>query len=232
VFLERQQRDYSILVVQCEDEISSINMPSRGAHGSSRGAATSGPGFALMVEGSASPRSPRRRVQVLVMYQRADRPPACRPGKRQVTSSSRCTPPRATSRTSSCARRPPRVLPGHVLGIHWADRYQMPIIVLSDKKLASVYTTIDKLELKYDQIDRGECSRQRWTDVKAKFGPTRLTDPGHNGNGHKLDLANVKSTCATPSPTTGSPRAAGRVKGVASGRPPTSTIPTATSPRA
>src|SRR5207245_4487918 len=32
VFLERQQRDYNLLVVQCEDEISSINMAVGAAH--------------------------------------------------------------------------------------------------------------------------------------------------------------------------------------------------------
>src|SRR5439155_1446036 len=52
---------------------------------------------------------------------------------------------------------------------NWADRYQMPIIVLSDKKLASVYTTIDKLELKYDKIDRGErFTGSEWTAADAK----------------------------------------------------------------
>src|SRR5207247_5347598 len=52
VFLERQQRDYNLLVVQCEDEISSINMAVGAAHmGVRASTATSGPGFALMVEG-------------------------------------------------------------------------------------------------------------------------------------------------------------------------------------
>src|SRR5437667_159209 len=77
---------------------------------------------------------------------------------------------------------------------NWAERYQMPIIVLSDKKLASVYTTIDKLELMYDQIDRGEIfTGSEWTPVAAKGPNDQGTQaPGHNGNGHKLDLANVK----------------------------------------
>src|SRR5207244_10657814 len=52
VFLERHQRDYNLLIVQCEDEISSINMAVGAAHMGVRVAtATSGPGFALMVEG-------------------------------------------------------------------------------------------------------------------------------------------------------------------------------------
>src|SRR5439155_378139 len=77
---------------------------------------------------------------------------------------------------------------------NWAERYQMPIIVLSDKKLASVYTTIDKLELKWDQIDRGErFTGSEWTAVDAKGANDAGTQAGHNGNGHgKMDLANVK----------------------------------------
>src|SRR3989442_9263820 len=77
---------------------------------------------------------------------------------------------------------------------NWAERYQMPIIVLSDKKLASVFRTIAQLELKSDQIDRGEIfTGSEWTAVAAK-GPNDQgsQSPGHNGNGHKLDLANVK----------------------------------------
>jgi 2-oxoglutarate ferredoxin oxidoreductase subunit alpha len=77
---------------------------------------------------------------------------------------------------------------------NWAERYQMPIIVLSDKKLASIYTTIDKLELRWDQIDRGEVfTGSEWTPVDAKGANDAGTQAGHNGNGHaKMDLANVK----------------------------------------
>jgi 2-oxoglutarate ferredoxin oxidoreductase subunit alpha len=64
---------------------------------------------------------------------------------------------------------------------NWAERYQLPVIVLSDKKLAAIYTTIDKLELKYDQIDRGAVfTGSEWTSVDAK-GPN---DGNANGNGH------------------------------------------------
>src|SRR5207237_8126714 len=79
---------------------------------------------------------------------------------------------------------------------NWAERYQMPIIVLSDKKLASVYTTIDKLELKYDQIDRGEVfTGTEWTAVDAKGPNDSGSQAGHNGNGQgKLALAQVKES--------------------------------------
>src|SRR5207248_11022275 len=77
---------------------------------------------------------------------------------------------------------------------NWAERLAMPVIVLSAKKLASVYTTIDKLELKWDQIDRGErFTGSEWTAVDAKGANDAGSQSGHNGNGHgKMDLANVK----------------------------------------
>jgi len=70
----------------------------------------------------------------------------------------------------------------------------MPVIVLSDKKLASVYTTIDKLELRWPDIDRGEVfTGTEWTAVDAKGPNDSGSQTGHNGNGNgKMDLANVK----------------------------------------
>jgi 2-oxoglutarate ferredoxin oxidoreductase subunit alpha len=196
VFLERQQRDYSLLVVQCEDEISSINMAVGAAHMGVRAAtATSGPGFALMVEGIGFASITECPGPVLVMYQRGG--------------PSTGMPTRQEQGDLQFALHPAQgdfphvvIAPGDLRecyqdtfsAFNWAERYQMPVIVLSDKKLASVYTTIDKLELKYDQIDRGEMfTGNEWTPVDAKGPNDAGTQSGHNGNGHgKLDLANVK----------------------------------------
>jgi 2-oxoglutarate ferredoxin oxidoreductase subunit alpha len=196
VFLERQQRDYNLLVVQCEDEISSINMAVGAAHMGVRAAtATSGPGFALMVEGIGFASITECPGPVLVMYQRGG--------------PSTGMPTRQEQGDLQFALHPAQgdfphivIAPGDMReayqdtfsAFNWAERYQMPIIVLSDKKLASVYTTIDKLELKWDQIDRGErFTGSEWTAVEAKGANDAGSQAGHNGNGHgKMDLANVK----------------------------------------
>lgn len=192
VFLERHQRDYNLLVVQCEDEISSINMAVGAAHMGVRVAtATSGPGFALMVEGIGFASITEAPGPVLVMYQRGG--------------PSTGMPTRQEQGDLQFALHPaqgdfPHIVtaPGDLRetyqdifsAFNWAERYQMPIIVLSDKKLASVYTTIDKLELKYDKIDRGErFTGSEWTAVDAK-GPNDSAN-GHNGNG-RTDGADVK----------------------------------------
>ena len=199
VFLERQQRDYKLLVVQCEDEISSINMAVGAAHmGVRASTATSGPGFALMVEGIGFASITECPGPVLVMYQRGG--------------PSTGMPTRQEQGDLQFALHPAQgdfphivIAPGDLRecyqdtfsAFNWAERYQMLIIVLSDKKLASVYTTIDKLELKWDQIDRGEMfTGSEWTAVDAKGPNDAGSQTGHNGkggNGHgDMDLANVK----------------------------------------
>ena len=197
VFLERQQRDYKLLVVQCEDEISSINMAIGAAHMGVRAAtATSGPGFALMVEGIGFASITEAPGPVLVMYQRGG--------------PSTGMPTRQEQGDLQFALHPAQgdfphvvIAPGDLRecyqdtfsAFNWAERYQMPVIVLSDKKLASVYTTIDKLELTWDQIDRGELfTGSEWTPVDAKGkGDQGSQTPSRNGNGHgDLDLAKVK----------------------------------------
>src|ERR1700687_5604696 len=186
VFLERNQREYGLLVVQCEDEISSINMAVGAAHMGVRVAtATSGPGFALMVEGIGFASITEAPGPVLVLYQRGG--------------PSTGLPTRQEQGDLMFALHPaqgdfPHIVtaPGDLResyqdifsAFNWAERYQMPIIVLSDKKMAAIYTTIDKLELKYDTIDRGErFTGSEWTAVDAK-GPND-GHAGANGNGQK-----------------------------------------------
>ena len=196
VYLERQQRDYSLLVVQTEDEISSINMAVGAAHmGVRASTATSGPGFALMVEGIGFASITEAPGPVIVLYQRGG--------------PSTGMPTRQEQGDLQFALHPAQgdfphivIAPGDLRecfqdtfsAFNWAERYQMPVIVLADKKLASVYTTIDKLELKWDQIDRGELfTGSEWTPLDAKGPNDSGSQSGHNGNGHgKLDLASVK----------------------------------------
>jgi 2-oxoglutarate ferredoxin oxidoreductase subunit alpha len=196
VFLERQQRDYNLLVVQCEDEISSINMAVGAAHMGVRAAtATSGPGFALMVEGIGFASITECPGPVLVMYQRGG--PSTGMPTRQEQGDLQFALHPAQGDFPHIVTAPGDLREAYqdtFSAFNWAERYQMPIIVLSDKKLASVYTTIDKLELKWDTIDRGEMfTGSEWTAVDAKGANDAGTQAGHNGNGHgKMDMANVK----------------------------------------
>ena len=199
VFLERHQRDYNLLVVQCEDEISSINMAVGAAHMGVRVAtATSGPGFALMVEGIGFASITECPGPVLVMYQRGG--PSTGMPTRQEQGDLQFALHPAQGDFPHIVTAPGDLRESYqdiFSAFNWADRYQMPIIVLSDKKLASVYTTIDKLELKYDKIDRGErFTGSEWTAVDAK-GPNDSAN-GHNGNGKPGDVKEYLRYALTP----------------------------------
>jgi 2-oxoglutarate ferredoxin oxidoreductase subunit alpha len=189
VFLERHQRDYNLLVVQCEDEISSINMAVGAAHMGVRVAtATSGPGFALMVEGIGFASITEAPGPVLVLYQRGG--PSTGMPTRQEQGDLQFALHPAQGDFPHIVTAPGDLRESYqdiFSAFNWAERYQMPIIVLSDKKLASVYTTIDKLELKYDKIDRGErFTGSEWTALDAK-GPNDSAN-GHSGNGKAADV--------------------------------------------
>jgi 2-oxoglutarate ferredoxin oxidoreductase subunit alpha len=187
VYLERHQRDQDLLVVQCEDEISSINMAVGAAHMGVRSAtATSGPGFALMVEGIGFSAITEAPGPVVTMYQRGG--------------PSTGLPTRQEQGDLQFVLHPAQgdfphvvIAPGDLRecyqdvfsAFNWAEQFQLPVIVLPDKKLAAIYTTIDRLELKYDKIERGKrFTGSEWTPYEAK-GNDLVEQDGHSGNGHK-----------------------------------------------
>ncbi len=187
VYLERHQRDYNLLVVQCEDEISSINMAVGAAHMGVRAAtATSGPGFALMVEGIGFASITEAPGPVVVMYQRGGPSTGMPTRNEQGDLQFVLHPAQGDFPHIVVAPGDLRECYQHTFSaFNWAERFQMPVIVLPDKKLASVYTTIDTLELRYDEIERGALfTGSEWTPAGAK-GPNDQgsQSPGHDGNG-------------------------------------------------
>ncbi|MGH2800231.1 MAG: 2-oxoacid:acceptor oxidoreductase subunit alpha, partial [Thermoleophilaceae bacterium] len=184
VYLERQQRDQRLLVVQCEDEISSINMAVGAAHmGVRASTATSGPGFALMVEGIGFASITEAPGPVVVMYQRGG--PSTGLPTRQEQADLQFVLNPAQGDFPHIVVAPgdlPECYQDTFSAFNWAERYQLPVIVLSDKKLASAYVTLDSLELAYPEIDRGErFTGSEWTPARAK-GTDVVRADGHNGH--------------------------------------------------
>jgi 2-oxoglutarate ferredoxin oxidoreductase subunit alpha len=146
--------------------------------------ATSGPGFALMVEGIGFASITEAPGPVLVLYQRGG-PSTGLPTRQEQGDLLFAVHP-AQGDFPHIVTAPGDLRESYqdiFSAFNWGERYQMPVIVLSDKKLAAIYTTIDKLELKYDKIDRGErFTGTEWTAVDAK-GPND-GEAVHNGNGH------------------------------------------------
>ncbi|MDO8563307.1 MAG: transketolase C-terminal domain-containing protein, partial [Candidatus Limnocylindria bacterium] len=181
-YLEGNARNYDLTVVQVEDEISAINMAVGAAHMGVRAAtATSGPGFALMVEGLGFAAMTEAPGPVVTMYQRGG--------------PSTGLPTRQEQGDLQFVLHPgqgdfPHIVtaPGDLRecyqdtfsAFNWAEQFQLPVVVLVDKKLAAIYTTIDRLELKYDRIERGKLWDGTTLTPEAEKGP----NDGHGASGH------------------------------------------------
>lgn len=158
VYLEAHQREYDLVVVQTEDEISAINMAVGAAHAGVRAAtSTSGPGLSLMVEGLGFAAMTEAPGPVVFLWQRGG--PSTGLPTRQEQSDLRFALQPSHGEFPHVV-----VAPGDVREIvedcyeafNWADRYQVPVVVLLDKALATTYVTVDDLGLeRLPPIDRG-----------------------------------------------------------------------------
>jgi 2-oxoglutarate ferredoxin oxidoreductase subunit alpha len=157
-YLENHQKDFNIIVVQTEDEISAILMATGAAHAGVRSAtSTSGPGFSLMAEGLGWAGHTEAPGPVVILYQRTGPstglPTRTEQGDLQfVLHAGHGEFPRMV------------IAPGDVVesfrdtfdAFNYAERFQMPVIVLTDKFLASSYRTVPLFDTADLQIDRGQ----------------------------------------------------------------------------
>jgi 2-oxoglutarate ferredoxin oxidoreductase subunit alpha len=167
-YLENHQKDYNIVVVQTEDEISAVLMATGAAHAGVRSAtSTSGPGFSLMAEGIGWAGHTEAPGPVIILYQR--------------TGPSTGLPTRTEQGDLQFALHAghgefPRMViaPGDVAecfydtfdAFNYAERFQMPVIVIADKFLASSYRTIPILDSRDLKVDRGQILSE--TDLTGK----------------------------------------------------------------
>jgi 2-oxoglutarate/2-oxoacid ferredoxin oxidoreductase subunit alpha len=157
VYLESKGPKYQLTVIQAEDEIASINMAVGAAHMGVRAAtSTAGPGFALMPEGIGFAAMTEAPGPVIFLWQRGG--------------PSTGLPTRSEQADLQFALHPaPGDFPHLVIApgdleeafldsfesFNWADRYQVPVIVLLDKFLASSYRTVEPIDMSRLRIDRG-----------------------------------------------------------------------------
>jgi 2-oxoglutarate ferredoxin oxidoreductase subunit alpha len=157
VFLESQQRDYDMVVVQVEDEIAAINMAVGAAHAGIRVAtSTSGPGASLMVEGIGFASITEAPGPVLFLWQRGG--PSTGLPTRQEQADLRFALQFAHGESPHIVVAPgdpQEIYDDSFESFNWADRYQMPVIVMVDKYLQSAFWTMDDLDMSRGKIDRG-----------------------------------------------------------------------------
>ncbi|HEV2341596.1 MAG TPA: 2-oxoacid:acceptor oxidoreductase subunit alpha [Candidatus Acidoferrales bacterium] len=158
VYLEGYQSDHNLVVLQTEDEVSAIDAAVMGAHGGVRSStSTSGPGFALMPEGLGFAAITEAPGPVLMLYQRGG--------------PSTGLPTRQEQGDLQFALHAgqgdiPRIViaPGDIEecfydtfdAFNYADRYQLPVVVLVDKHMASCYQTLPPFKTSHLKIDRGQ----------------------------------------------------------------------------
>ena len=157
VYLESKAPAFQMTVVQCEDEIASINMAIGAAPMGVRAAtSTAGPGFSLMPEGLGFAAITEAPGPVVFLWQRGG--------------PSTGMPTRSEQADLQFALHPGHGDFPHIViasgdieeafydsfeSFNWADRYQVPVVVLLDKFLASSYWTIDGIDMSKLSIDRG-----------------------------------------------------------------------------
>lgn len=155
-YLASKSDEFGLVVVQPEDEISAINMIIGAAFAGTRAmTATSGGGFCLMVEGLGLAGMTETPIVVVVGQ---------RPGPAIGLPTRTEQGELLFALHASHGEFPRAVLaPATIEDAFWltvkafnlAERYQLPVILLTDQHLASSYSTIDKFDLSKVSIDRG-----------------------------------------------------------------------------
>jgi 2-oxoglutarate ferredoxin oxidoreductase subunit alpha len=213
-YMAEKETKFNIIVIQPEDEIAAINMAVGAGYAGVRAmTATSGDGFALMTEGYGLAGCTETPV-VIVIAQRTG-PAVGLPTRTEqgelgfAVYGGSGEFPRAvlTPRTIEEA------FYTTAKAFNLAERYQIPVVILTDQLLASSYQTVDKFDLNKVKIDRGELisekEARKITEYKRhKFtgsgispraipmpgGPLVVTDSDeHDEAGHMIEDASLRT---------------------------------------
>ena len=190
-YLEHHEKDFNMVVVQTEDEIAAVLMATGAAHVGVRATtSTSGPGFSLMAEGLGWASHTEAPGPVIILYQRAGPstglPTRTEQGDLQfVLRAGHGDFPRMA------------IAPGDVQecfydtfdAFNYAERFQMPVVILADKFLASTYRTMPIFDSNDLKIDRGQivgesALRAEGSYKRYAFTPTGISPrstPGTRG---------------------------------------------------
>jgi 2-oxoglutarate/2-oxoacid ferredoxin oxidoreductase subunit alpha len=155
-YMAAKSKDFGLVMVHTEDEIAAVNMVIGAAYAGVRAmTATSGSGLCLMVEGIGLAGITETPI-VIIDGQRpgpaVGLPTRTEQGDLQfVIHAHHGDFPRAVL-------APATIEDGFwaaVKAFNLAERYQLPVIILTDQHLASSYATVDPLDLPQVTIDRG-----------------------------------------------------------------------------
>ena len=155
-YLATKAKEYGLVVVQPEDEISAINMVVGAAYTGVRAmTATSGSGFCLMVEGLCLAGITETPV-VVVLGQRPG--PAVGLPTRTSQEELEFAIHVGSGEFPRAVLAPATIEDGFwqtVKAFNLAEKYQIPVILLTDHHLATSYATVPPFDLSKVTIDRG-----------------------------------------------------------------------------
>jgi 2-oxoglutarate ferredoxin oxidoreductase subunit alpha len=155
-YIAAKSKDLDLVMVHAEDEIAAINMAIGAAYAGVRAmTATSGSGLCLMVEGIGLAGITETPI-VIIDAQRpgpaVGLPTRTEQGDLQfVLHAHHGDFPRAVLAPATIED----AFWVTVNAFNWAEKYQLPVIILTDQHLASSHATVDPLDLSQVTIDRG-----------------------------------------------------------------------------
>jgi 2-oxoglutarate ferredoxin oxidoreductase subunit alpha len=177
-YIAAKSKDFGMVMVHAEDEISAVNMAIGAGYAGVRAmTATSGSGFSLMVEGLGLAGITETPV-VIIDAQRpgpaVGLPTRTEQGDLQfVLHAHQGDFPRAVLAPADIED----AFWVTVRAFNWAEKYQLPVIILTDHHLASSYATVDPFDLSRVTINRGLLFSGK-DDEAAEYMRHRVTPSG------------------------------------------------------
>ena len=177
-YLAAKSKEFDLVMVHAEDEIAAINMAIGAAYAGVRAmTATSGSGLCLMVEGIGLAGITETPLVIID----AQRPgPAVGLPTRTEQGDLQFVLHAHHGEFARAVLAPATVEDAFwttVKAFNWADRYQLPVIILTDQHLASSHATVDPLDLSQVKIDRGVLFSEKENDP-LKYMRHKVTKSG------------------------------------------------------
>ena len=177
--LAAQERNFGIVVKHTEDELAAVVMAVGAAYAGVRSATgTSGGGFCLMSEGFGLANMTETPIVII----EAQRPG---PGSGMATHTSQGD---LRFMMHASTDEAPRIIiaPGDIEdcffktidAFNLAEKYQMPVIILTDKFLGESYATAPEFDVSNVKIERGKLMSQSDVDKETDYMRYKITEDG------------------------------------------------------
>lgn len=177
-YMAAKSKDFDLVMVHVEDEIAAVNMAIGAAYSGVRAmTATSGSGFCLMVEGLGLAGITETPI-VIIDGQRpgpaVGLPTRTEQGDLQfILHAHHGDFPRAVLAPATVED----AFWVTVKAFNWAEKYQIPVIILTDHHLASSYATVDPFDLSQVTIERGLLFSEK-DEEPSEYMRHRITPSG------------------------------------------------------